>query len=47
MPTDLSVERTSLEAGVKKSVYKELRANPYLLGLSAVGRYGFIHVNTH
>jgi len=29
-------EVTGLGAGEKKSVYKELRQNPYLLGLSAV-----------
>ena len=27
---------TGLEAGEKKGLYKELRQNPYLLGLSAV-----------
>lgn len=30
------MESAGLGAGEKKSVYKELRQNPYLLGLSAV-----------
>ncbi|KAI8931976.1 hypothetical protein NX059_010872 [Plenodomus lindquistii] len=40
MAIDTHVEGVGLEAGEKKSVYKELRQNPYLLGLSAFASIG-------
>jgi len=36
MSAEINVERAGLGAGQKKGLYKELRENPYLLGLSAV-----------
>jgi|TARA_R110002003_G_scaffold248_3_gene17668 hypothetical protein len=36
MASELHIENTGLGAGEKKGLYRELRQNPYLLGLSAV-----------
>jgi hypothetical protein len=36
MASELHNENTGLGAGEKKGLYRELRQNPYLLGLSAV-----------
>lgn len=38
MSAELNIERAGLGAGQKKGMYKELRENPYLLGLSAVSQ---------
>jgi hypothetical protein len=43
MSAEINVERAGLGTGQKKGLYKELRENPYLLGLSAVSPSKYTH----
>jgi hypothetical protein len=43
MSAEISIERAGIGAGQKKGLYKELRENPYLLGLSAVSPSSHTH----